>query len=198
MDLSENVVNIIHNSIDSTMQSMDSMVPQIAKASEVLVRCLLSEQKIICCGEGQSGALSQIFASNLLNRFNHERPSLPAISLAADAATITAICGDSTFNEIFSRQIRAMGQPGDVLVIISNGSGSGTTLQAVQAAHDREMLILALCDRENTDISSLLGPEDLDLIIPHSNRARICEIQLLTLNCLCDLIDQQLFPAEEN
>lgn len=197
MDLSDKVVSIIHNSIDSTMQSMDAMVPQVAKASELLVRCLLSEQKIICCGEGQSGALSQIFTANLLNRFDHERPSLPAISLSADAATITAICGDATFNEIFSRQIRAVGQPGDVLVIISNGSGSGTTLQAVQAAHDREMLVVALCDRENTDISSLLGPEDMDLIIPHANRARIAEIQLLTLNCLCDLIDQQLFPAEE-
>jgi D-sedoheptulose 7-phosphate isomerase len=197
MDLEQRVVELIHSSIDTTMQSMDSLVPRVANCAELIVQCLLSENKILCCGEGQSGAISQVFSSNLLNRFNYERPSLPALSLSADPAAITAITGDGNFNEIFSKQVRALGQSGDCLLVIANGSGSGTTLQAIQAAHDREMTVIAISDRDSSDIASLLTSEDIELLIPGPNRARVIEVQLLIINCLCDLIDQQLFGSEE-
>ena len=195
MELDQHVIDLFHSNIDTTMQSLDLLAATISDCGTLLVQCLLSENKILCCGEGQSGALAQIFAATLLNRFDYERPSLPAIVLNADATTITALTGDGTFNEVFASQIRALGQPGDLLLVISNGSGAGTTLQAIQAAHDREMLVISVSNQEHSDIASLMLPEDMELVIPSSNRARVAETQFLTINCLCDLIDQQLFGS---
>lgn len=195
MELDQYVIDLFHHSIDTTMQSLDTLAPRIGDCGMLLVQCLLSENKILCCGEGQSGALAQIFASNLINRFDYERPSLPAIALNADATLITAVTGDSTFNDVFATQIRALGQPGDLLLVISNGSGSGTTLQAIQAAHDREMIVISISNQDNSDIRALMLPEDIELCIPSTKRARVAEAQLLSINCLCDLIDQQLFGS---
>jgi D-sedoheptulose 7-phosphate isomerase len=195
MDLDQHVIELFHSSIDNTMQSLDMLAPQISDCSAMLVQCLLNEDKILCCGEGQSGALAQIFASNLLNRFDYERPSLPAITLSADATTITAITGDSSFNDIYATQIRTLGHAGDLLLVISNGSSFGTSLQAIQAAHDRQMNVISIRGEQNNDLSALMLPEDIELCIPSSNRARVAEGQLLTINCLCDLIDQQLFGS---
>ena len=195
MELDQHVIELFHNSVDTTMQSLDTLAATIADCGSLLVQGLLSENKILCCGEGQSGALAQIFAANLINRFNYERPSLPAIALSADATLITAVTGDSTFNEIFASQIRALGQPGDLLIVISNGTGSTTTLQAIQAAHDREMIVISLSNQDCKDISALMLPEDITLCVPSTNRARVAEVQLLSINCLCDLIDQQLFGS---
>ena len=195
MELDQHVIELFHSSIDTTMQSLDLLADTITDCGSLLVQGLLSDNKILCCGEGQSGALAQIFASNLLNRFNYERPSLPAIALCADATTLTAVTGDSTFNEVFATQIRALGQPGDLLLLLSNGSGSGTTLQAIQAAHDREMIVISISNEDCSDISALMLPEDIALCIPSANRARVAEVQLLSLNCFCDLIDQQLFGS---
>ncbi|MEE8058426.1 MAG: SIS domain-containing protein [Pseudomonadales bacterium] len=195
MEQDHYIIELFHNNIDITMQALDSLAPRISDCGTLLVQRLLKENKILCCGEGQSGALAQIFASNLLNRFDYERPSLPAIALSADATTITAVTGDGTFNEVFATQIRALGQPGDLLFVISNGSGSGTTLQAIQAAHDREMIVISISNQDNSDITALILPEDREICIPSTNRARVVEVQLLTINCLCDLIDQQLFGS---
>lgn len=195
MELDQQVIEIFHSNIDSTMQAMDALAPQISDCSILLVQSLLSEKKVLCCGEGQSGALTQIFASNLLNRFDYERPSLPAIALNTDATVLTAVTGDNSFNEIFAGQIRALGLPGDLLLSISNGSNSRTTLPAIQAAHDREMVVIAISSKGNNDIPALLQPEDIELCIPDTNRARVAETQLLVINCLCNLIDQQLFGS---
>jgi D-sedoheptulose 7-phosphate isomerase len=195
MNLHEHVIELFHTSIDTTMQSLEELAPRIGDCAELLTQGLLSENKILCCGEGQSCALAQIFSSNLLNRFNYERPSLPAIALS-DPSTITAITGDSTFNEVFAKQIRALGQPGDLLLVISNGSGSGTTIQSIKAAHDREMIVVSISNRDNSDIASLLLPEDLELRVPSINRARVAETQLLAINCICELIDHQLFGSQ--
>jgi len=189
-------IDLFHSSIDTTMQSLEDMAPLIAQCSELMVQALLSENKILCCGEGQSGALAQVFASNLINRFNYERPGLPAIALCTDSTTLTAVTGDGTFNEVFAKPVRAIGQPGDLLLVISNTNGSGTTIQAIQAAHDREMIVISLSNRDNGDISSLLLPEDMELPVPSANRARVAETQLLALNCMCELIDQQLFGTQ--
>ena len=197
MDLYQHVTELFHGNIDVTMRSMDELPAVIGDCGELLTQCLLSEQKILCCGEASSGALAQIFASNLLNRYNYERPSLPAIALSADATTITAITSDGPFSEVFAKQIRALGQPGDILLLISNTAPSGTTLQAIQAAHDREMLVISVGCGNQHDSSALLLPEDIEICIPTDNRARASEAQLLIINCLCDLIDTQLFGTEE-
>jgi D-sedoheptulose 7-phosphate isomerase len=195
---SEQTINqLFQGSIDTTMQANQELTPLIAHCSELLVQCLLSEHKILCCGEASNAALAQIFTSHLLNRFDYERPGLPAISLSSDATTLSALCSDNSFNEVFSKQIRALGQSGDILLVLSNSDRPGTTVQAIQAAHDREMIVVSISDSDSQDISSLMLPEDIALIIPSNKRPRVAETQLLIIHCLCALIDQQLFGTED-
>lgn len=196
MDLQHQVSEIFHCNIDTVMRTMEELPDCIADGGALLAQCLLSEGKILCCGESQSGALAQIFASNLLNRYNYERPSLPAMALSADATTLTAITSDGNFNDIFAKQIRALGQPGDILLLVANSDAAGTGLQAIQAAHDREMLVISVSCGEH-DSAALLLPEDVEICVPNTDRARVAEAQLLILNCLCELIDHQLFGSEE-
>ena len=158
---------------------------------------LLNEGKILSCGNGGSAGDAQHFSSELLNRFERERPSLPAVALTTDSSTITSIANDYSYNEIFSKQIRALGQPGDVLLAISTSGNSANVIQAIQAAHDREMTVVALTGRDGGGMASLLLPEDVEIRVPAKVTARIQEVHLLTIHCLCDLIDSQLFGSEE-
>jgi len=192
-ELDQHVIELFHSTIDLTMASLDSLAAVISDSGALLAQCLLSENKILCCGDGQHGALAQIFCSNLVNRFDYERPGLPAIALSVDATTITAIAADGSFSDIFAKQIRALGQAGDILLVLSTGAGSSSTLQAIQAAHDREMIVISLCDQSSSDIAAIIQPEDIEINIPSTNRARILEVQLQTVNYLCELIDWQLF-----
>lgn len=196
MDLTEHVVDNFHRHIDGTMQSIETLAPAIAFAGELLVNALLNDGKIYCCGEGSSGLLGQHFTNLLLNRAHRERPGLPAVSLSADAALLTALATDTSFNEIFARQIRALATPQDILVLISHDTGSGTALQTIQSAHDRGMCVIALCSDEAGDIRALLAPDDCELRIAASQRAQFMEIALLTLHNLCELIEIQLFGSE--
>ena len=152
---------------------------------------------MLSCGNGGSAGDAQHFSSELLNRFERERPSLPAIALTTDSSTITSIANDYSYNEIFSKQIRALGQPGDVLLAISTSGNSANIIQAIQAAHDREMIVVALTGRDGGDMASLLLPEDVEIRVPAKVTARIQEVHLLAIHCLCDLIDSQLFGSEE-
>lgn len=186
------VSEIIHGNIEVTMQVLEQMPADIADGAALAAQCLLNDNKILCCGSGQSAALSQVFSTNLLNRFQYERPALPAVNLSSDSTTITAITQDNSFQDVFANQVRALGQPGDVLLLVCD-SNTNTALQAIQAAHDREMQILAITCGDCQDISALLLPEDLELCVPGNHRARIAEAQLLLINCLCELIDHQLF-----
>lgn len=197
MQSEQYIKQLFQNSIEVKMQVMQDLAPLTAHCSELLVQCLLSEHKILCCGEGTNGALAQIFTSHLLNRFDHERPGLPAISLSSDATTLSALCSDNSFNEVFAKQIRALGQSGDILLVFSNGQSSGTSVQAIQAAHDREMIVVSISDSESQNISALILPEDIEFIIPSSDRPRVAETQLLIIHCLCALIDRQLFGTED-
>jgi D-sedoheptulose 7-phosphate isomerase len=196
MDLTEHVIDGFHSHIDSVMQAIETLAPAIAEASELLVQSLLNDGKILCCGEGSSGLLGQYFAGALLNRFQRERPGLPAIALSCDAATLSAIAADASFNEIFSKQIRALAQPQDALLLICHNTGSGTALQTIQSAHDRGARVVVLCTEQSSDIQALLSPDDLELRIPSEQRARFLETALLTLNNLCELIELQLFGSE--
>lgn len=196
MELTEHVIDLFHRHIDSTMQAIEPLSSSIAVASEILVSTLLNDGRILCCGEGCSGLLSQYFANTLLNRFQRERPGLPAIALGGDAAMLTAIATDISFNEIFAQQIRALAQPQDAVVLISHGTGSGTALQTIQSAHDRGAHVIVICGEDDADLHALLASEDVELRIGHTQRAQFVEIALLTLHGLCELIELQLFGSE--
>ncbi|WP_101757590.1 SIS domain-containing protein [Oceanicoccus sp. KOV_DT_Chl] len=195
MDLDQQVIELFHSSIDTTMRTLDEQAARVTDCGTLLAQCLLSENKILCCGEGISGALAQVFCSHLLNRFDYERPGLPAINLSADATTLMSLSSDSHFKDIFAHQIRALGQRSDLLLIITNSDASGTSLEAIKAAHDREMIVLCLSDQSSNDFSALLQPEDIELCVPSSNRARVAEVHLKIINYLSELIDLQLFGS---
>lgn len=196
MELTEHVIDIFHRHIDNTMQAIEPLTDNIAMASEALVSTLLNDGKILCCGEGCSGLLSQYFAGALLNRFQRERPGLPAIALNGDAAMLTAIATDASFNEIFAKQIRTLAQPQDAVILISHGTGSGTALQTIQSAHDRNVRVVVICGENDTDIRALLASDDIELRIEQVQRAQFLEIALLILHSLCELIELQLFGNE--
>ncbi|HSB95392.1 MAG TPA: SIS domain-containing protein [Spongiibacteraceae bacterium] len=196
MDLTEHVVDNFHRHIDNTMQAIETLSPATVTASELLVQALLNEGKVYCCGEGSSGLLSQHFANLLLNRSHRERPGLPAIALSGDAALLTAITTDTSFNEIFAKQIRTLATPQDILVLISHDTGSGTALQTIQSAHDRNIRVVVLCNDNDGDIRALLAPDDCELRIAATQRTHFLEVALLTLHNLCELIELQLFGSE--
>jgi D-sedoheptulose 7-phosphate isomerase len=197
MDMHARIRQLFQASIDTKLVAMQELVPSIEQAGQVMVQALLSEGKILACGNGGSAGDAQHFSSELLNRFERERPSLPALALTTDSSTITSIANDYSYNEIFSKQIRALGQPGDVLLAISTSGNSANVIQAIQAAHDREMIVVALTGRDGGDMAALLLPEDVEIRVPSKVTARIQEVHLLTIHCLCDQIDNQLFGSEE-
>lgn len=195
MELDEYVIEIFSSHIDTTMQSMDQLTPRISDAATLLVQRLLDERKILTVGAGQCASIADIFCANLLSRYDYERPGLPALNLSADAAVISALASDNGFKEAYSKQIRALGQAGDLLLVVSNNGGSRAAIQAIKAAHDRDLTVISISDQDNRDITALMQPEDIDIVIPSASRARILETQLLIINCLSDLIDQQLFGS---
>jgi len=193
----ERIYKIFQSSVDATIQCSEQLLPQIVNASALLVECLLNGNKLLICGNGPSAALAQLFTNNLINRFERERPSLPAITLGCDLTNVTSIAYESSFNEIFAKEIRALGNTGDVLVILSSSGNPSNLLQAIQAAHERGMRVVTLSGRDGGNLSALLDNEDKELLVPVDSRSRIHEIHLLILFCLCDLIDEQLFGSTE-
>ncbi|RDH45435.1 phosphoheptose isomerase [Zooshikella ganghwensis] len=189
----ERITRHFAESIDAVAHAAEILSPHIGQASELMVNALLNEGKILTCGNGNSASSAAYFTAKLLNRFERERPALPAVALSADAATLTAIACDYSFHEIYSKQVRALGQPSDILFVISASGRSTNIVQAIQAAHDREMLVVALTGGDGGDISALLDAEDVEIRVPEINTQRIQEVQLLTIHCLCDLIDEFLF-----
>ena len=197
MDTHARIQKLFRDSIETKRQAMEVLIPHIDLASQVMVAALLNEGKILTCGNGGSAGDAQHFSSELLNRFERERPSLPALALTTDTSTLTSIANDYSYNEVFSKQIRALGQPGDILLAISTSGNSANVIQAIQAAHDREMIVVALTGRDGGGMASLLLPEDVEIRVPSTVTARIQEVHLLAIHCLCDLIDSQLFGSEE-
>lgn len=195
--LEERIYKIFQSSVDAKIQCSEQLLPQIVNASALLVECLLNGNKLLICGNGPSAALAQLFTNNLINRFERERPSLPAITLGCDLTNVTSIAYESSFNEIFAKEIRALGNTGDVLVILSSSGNPSNLLQAIQAAHERGMRVVTLSGRDGGNLSALLDNEDKELLVPVDSRSRIHEIHLLILFCLCDLIDEQLFGSTE-
>jgi len=178
------------------LKALETLARPIARATEAMVRCLLANGKILACGNGGSAADSQHFSAELLNRFERERPGLAAIALTTDTSTLTSIANDYEYEQVFSKQVSALGQAGDVLLGISTSGNSKNVARAVSAAHEREMLVVALTGRGGGQIENLLAPQDVNICVPHSQTARIQEVHLLALHCLCDGIDSMLLGAE--
>jgi len=185
------------DSIQVKTQAMETLTMPIAQAAESMTKALLEGHKILSCGNGGSAGDAQHFSSEMLNRFEMERPGLPAISLTTDTSTLTSIANDYSFNEIFSKQVRALGQQGDILLAISTSGRSENIIHAIKAAHDRNMIVIVLSGRDGGRISSLLTKQDIEIRVPATSTARIQEVHILIIHCLCDLIDQQLLKQED-
>jgi len=173
-------------------QASVALAPVIAAAAQMMTRCLLNDGKILSCGNGGSAADAQHFSSELLNRFELERPGLPAIALTTDSSTLTSIANDYAFADIFAKQVRALAQAVDVLLAISTSGNSENVLRAIRVAHERGAKVVALTGRDGGAIAGSLAPEDIEIRVPAERTCRIQEVHLLIIHCLCDLIDAEL------
>ena len=196
MDLISRINQHFTDSAQLKLQAMELLAGPLVRASERMVQCLMKDGKILSCGNGGSAADAQHFAAELLNRFEMERPPLAAMALSTDTSTITSIANDYHFNEVFSKQVRALGQPDDILLAISTSGNSANVMEAIHAAHDRQMDVVALTGKKGGKIAALLGPNDVHICVPAERTARIQEVHLLCLHCMCDAIDSLLLGVE--
>jgi D-sedoheptulose 7-phosphate isomerase len=196
MDLIARISGHFSDSAHLKLQAMDALAAPIASAAERMAQCLMRDGKILSCGNGGSAADSQHFAAEMLNRFEMERPGLAALALTTDTSTLTSIANDYTYDQVFSKQVLALGQANDVLLAISTSGNSRNMLEAVRAAHERQMVVVALTGKSGGQMADLLGPEDIHICVPANSTARIQEVHLLTLHCLCDAIDCLLLGVE--
>lgn len=196
MDIISRISENFSESAHLKLQSMDALAGPIAAAAERMVQCLNRDGKILSCGNGGSAADSQHFAAELLNRFEMERPGLAAIALTTDSSTLTSIANDYDFEHVFSKQVRALGQAKDLLLAISTSGNSRNVVAAIHAAHDCQMGVIALTGRNGGKISEILRPSDIHICVPATRTARIQEVHLLALHCLCDAIDCLLLGVE--
>jgi D-sedoheptulose 7-phosphate isomerase len=174
----------------------DALAPVIARAAGLLTECLLADGKLLACGNGGSAADAQHVAAEMVGRFERERPELPAISLATDTSILTAVANDYAFEQIFAKQVRALGARGDVLLAISTSGNSANVIAAIEAAREREMRVVALTGKDGGRIGRLLGDADVNICVPHDRTARIQEVHLLAIHCLCDAVDHALLGDE--
>ncbi len=197
-ELQERIKNQFSESIQTKILAADLILPTILAAGEKLTACLLNGHKVMSCGNGPSACDALRFAGQMLNRFKGERPPLPALALTSDVSAITGIANDTAYQEIFAKQIRGLGQAGDILLAISSSGNSANILQAIKAAHDRNLEVLALTGGDGGKISEVLRETDVEIRVPSSDTARIQETHILIIHCLCELIDYQLFGHGEN
>ena len=196
MDLVARVSQHFADSVQTKQKSSELLSGPIAAAAELMVKCLLANGKILACGNGGSAADSQHFAAELLGRFERERPGLAAIALTTDSSTLTAIANDYNYEQVFSKQVQALGQMNDVLLAISTSGSSKNVIAAIHAAHERDMHVVALTGKNGGKIGMLLSKEDVHVCVPSNTTSRIQEVHLLTLHCLCDGIDTLLLGVE--
>lgn len=183
-------------SIETKSISASVLAESIELASSMLNQSLLAGQKILVCGNGGSAADAQHFSAELLNRYERDRPGLPAIALTTDSSTLTAIANDYDYNQIFAKQVTALGQPGDLLLAISTSGQSANVSEAILAANESEMSVIALTGRDGGITAQLLNENSIEIRVPSNVTARIQEVHLLVLHILCELLDLQLLgPA---
>jgi len=197
MDLISRIGRQFADSAQTKLDALESLAPVIAAAAELMVASLLNNGKILACGNGGSAADAQHFAAELVGRFEMERHGLAAIALTTDTSILTAVANDYGYKTIFDRQVRALGQPGDVLLAISTSGNSGNVIEAIHAAHDNDLRVVALTGKGGGEIAELLRDGDVHVCVHADRTARIQEVHLLTIHCLCDGIDCLLLGAEE-
>lgn len=196
MDLVARIRQHFAESAKLKLEAVKSLADPLQRAAERMVACLMNDGKIMACGNGGSAADAQHFTAELLNRFEMDRPGLAAFALTTDSSTITSIANDFEFEQVFSKQVRALGQPNDLLLAISTSGNSRNVIEAIQAAHDRQIGVVALTGKNGGMIAELLTPEDIHICVEHSNTARIQEVHILCIHCLCDAIDCLLLGVE--
>lgn len=196
MDLVARISQHFSDSAQTKLNAVEALAAPIADAVETMVASLRGNGKILACGNGGSAADCQHFAAELLNRFEMERPGLAAMALTTDSSTMTSIGNDYEFRQIFSKQVRALGQPGDVLLAISTSGNSPNVIDAVAAAHEQDMRVVALTGKSGGRMAEVLRNGDVHICVPHERTARIQEVHLLTIHCLCDGIDCLLLGTE--
>ena len=189
------IESIFAHSIAVKQQTFETIAPHIVQAGELMVQSLLNEGKLMACGNGGSAADAQHFTSELINRFEEERPALPAIALTTDSSAITSIANDYQYKDIFARQIHALGREPDILLAISTSGQSINIVQAINAAHERDMTVIALTGSNGGQVTKHLSGDDIELRVPAQQTARIQETHITIIHALCDLIGHQLFGA---
>ena len=197
MDIELRIRNHFLDSIETKRNALEELIIPIKHAANCISDSLLNEGKILSCGNGGSAGDAQHFSAELLNRFEIERPGLPAVALTTDSSTLTAIANDYEYDQIFSKQILALGTNRDVLLAISTSGNSSNIIRAVQAAHERDMQVLSLTGNKGGKLAKLLKGDDIEIRVPSDRTARIQEIHLLVIHCLCDIIDAILFGGVE-
>jgi D-sedoheptulose 7-phosphate isomerase len=193
MSLQDRIINHFSDSIQTQQDAMTQLCELIGYASQRLVAALLNDKKILACGNGSSATCAQLLSSAMLNQFERDRPSLPAIALTTDTATITAIANDYHFDDVFAKQLRSLGQSGDMLMAYINGINSASIAKAITTAHDKDITVIAFTGNNGGIIAPLLFETDIEVRVPSNSSARIQETHVLITHCLCDLIDHQLF-----
>lgn len=194
--MTQRIRDIFTASIQTKIAAADSLPEPIANAGKIMVNSLLNGNKILTCGNGGSAGDAQHFSSEMLNRFERERPSLPAIALTTDTGTITSISNDYSYNDIFSKQIRALGQAGDILLAFSTSGNSRNVINAMETALSKDMLIVTLTGKDGGEMAGLVGANDVEIRVPSNSTARIQEVHLVIIHALCDYIDNALFGPE--
>ena len=185
------------DSADLKYQAAQILSKPIAAAVQAILASVTNGGKVLACGNGGSAGDAQHFAAEFVGRFERERPELAAISLVTDSSILTAIANDYHFNQIFAKQVRALGQSGDVLLAISTSGNSANVIAAIESAHEREMTVIALTGKSGGKMGTMLRETDVHVGIPHDRAARIREVQQLALHCLCDGVDAQLMGDQD-
>lgn len=196
MNLIPRITSHFDESAHLKLESAELLAPVIAETAAMIVAAFLDDKKVLACGNGGSAALAQYFTARMLNRFEMERPGLATIALSADNSTLTSIANDSGFAQVYSKQIMALGHPGDILLAMSTSGNSQNVLEAISAAHERGMNVVALGGGDGGGLMELLQPQDIHIGVPHENAARVQEMYILILHCLCDSIDCLLLGVE--
>ena len=195
MSAADSIRRHFEDSIAVKQASLAVLVSPIAAAAGLLAATLRSGSKILSCGNGGSAGDAKHFAAELLNRFEMERPGLAALALSTDTSTLTSIANDYSYEQVFSKQLTALGRSGDVLLAISTSGNSANVIAAVHAAHERGMRVIGLTGRDGGKLASALRNDDIEIRVPAQRTARIQEVHLVVIHCLCDAIDQALFAG---
>ncbi len=192
-NIENNISNLFEDSINTKKNSIAVLTPKIAVATNIMAEAISNKNKIMSCGNGGSAADAQHFSAELICRFEMERPELPAIALTTDTSAITAISNDYSFDKIFSKQVLGLGLKNDILLAISTSGNSKNIIEAIKAAHQKEMIVIALTGKDGGNIAKQLAATDVEIRVPSEITARIQEVHLLTIHCLCHQIDHILF-----